>query len=95
MSDGSMGAFSRAELRRVDLAAGALRARGYTLGHFPSSILCSTVGGWVATRSSGQESLGFGRIEFSVKNVFAHRPVEKKRLLADDADPPPPVRPAS
>ena len=41
----------------------ALRARGYTLGHFPQSFEYSTLGGWVATRSSGQESLGYGRIE--------------------------------
>lgn len=40
-----------------------LRARGYTLGHFPQSFEYSTLGGWIATRSSGQESLGFGRIE--------------------------------
>lgn len=40
-----------------------LRARGYTLGHFPQSFEYSTLGGWVATRSSGQESLGYGRIE--------------------------------
>jgi alkyldihydroxyacetonephosphate synthase len=40
-----------------------LRARGFTLGHFPQSFEYSTVGGWVATRSSGQQSLGYGRIE--------------------------------
>jgi alkyldihydroxyacetonephosphate synthase len=40
-----------------------LRARGYTLGHFPQSFEYSTLGGWIATRSSGQESLGYGRIE--------------------------------
>jgi alkyldihydroxyacetonephosphate synthase len=40
-----------------------LRARGYTLGHFPQSFELSTLGGWVATRSSGQQSLGYGRIE--------------------------------
>ena len=40
-----------------------LRARGLTLGHFPQSFEYSTVGGWVATRSSGQQSVGFGRIE--------------------------------
>jgi alkyldihydroxyacetonephosphate synthase len=40
-----------------------LRARGYTLGHFPQSFELSTLGGWIATRSSGQQSLGFGRIE--------------------------------
>ena len=41
----------------------ALRVRGLTLGHFPQSFEQSTLGGWVATRSSGQQSLGFGRIE--------------------------------
>jgi alkyldihydroxyacetonephosphate synthase len=40
-----------------------LRARGYTLGHFPQSWELSTLGGWVASRSSGQQSLGYGRIE--------------------------------
>jgi alkyldihydroxyacetonephosphate synthase len=40
-----------------------LRADGLTLGHFPQSFELSTLGGWVATRSSGQQSLGFGRIE--------------------------------
>ena len=40
-----------------------LRARGYTLGHFPQSCEDSTLGGWVVTRSSGQQSLRYGRIE--------------------------------
>ncbi|PKN44440.1 MAG: FAD-binding oxidoreductase, partial [Deltaproteobacteria bacterium HGW-Deltaproteobacteria-17] len=40
-----------------------LRARGFTLGHFPQSFEYSTLGGWIATRSSGQQSLGYGRIE--------------------------------
>lgn len=41
----------------------ALVEKGYTLGHFPSSILCSTVGGWVAARSAGQLSSMYGKIE--------------------------------
>jgi len=41
----------------------ALGQRGFTLGHFPSSILCSTVGGWVAARSAGQASGYYGKIE--------------------------------
>ncbi len=41
----------------------ALRARGLTLGHYPQSWELSTVGGWVAARSSGQQSMGYGRIE--------------------------------
>ena len=40
-----------------------LRAQGYTLGHFPQSFELSTIGGWVASRSSGQQSLRYGRIE--------------------------------
>jgi len=40
-----------------------LRALGFTLGHFPQSFELSTLGGWIATRSTGQQSLGYGRIE--------------------------------
>lgn len=40
-----------------------LRAQGYTLGHFPQSFEYSTLGGWIATRSSGQQSIFYGRIE--------------------------------
>jgi len=40
-----------------------LRAHGFTLGHFPQSFEYSTLGGWVATRSSGQQSMRYGRIE--------------------------------
>lgn len=45
------------------LVESQLRARGYTLGHFPQSFELSTIGGWVASRSSGQQSLRYGRIE--------------------------------
>ena len=40
-----------------------LQARGFTLGHFPQSFEFSSLGGWIATRSSGQQSLHYGRIE--------------------------------
>jgi alkyldihydroxyacetonephosphate synthase len=40
-----------------------LNRRGLTVGHFPSSILCSTVGGWVAARGAGQCSGKYGKIE--------------------------------
>ncbi len=40
-----------------------LQAKGYTIGHFPSSILCSTVGGWIAARGAGQMSGRYGKIE--------------------------------
>ncbi|CAN5309561.1 FAD-binding oxidoreductase [soil metagenome] len=41
----------------------ALNARGYSMGHFPQSIYLSSVGGWVATRASGQYSTKYGSIE--------------------------------
>ncbi|MFZ0090538.1 MAG: FAD-binding oxidoreductase [Solirubrobacteraceae bacterium] len=37
-----------------------LAARGYTLGHFPDSFTHSTLGGWIATRSSGMQSDRYG-----------------------------------
>ncbi len=40
-----------------------LAQEGYTLGHYPQSWELSTIGGWVASRSSGQQSLRYGRIE--------------------------------
>ena len=40
-----------------------LNDRGLTLGHFPSSLPGTTIGGLVATRSSGQESSRYGSIE--------------------------------
>jgi len=41
----------------------ALAPHGLTLGHYPQSFETSTVGGWVVTRSAGQQSRGYGRIE--------------------------------
>jgi alkyldihydroxyacetonephosphate synthase len=46
-----------------------LAAEGVTLGHFPQSFEYSTVGGWVATRSAGQASTGYGRIDELVEAV--------------------------
>ncbi|MBN2554763.1 MAG: FAD-binding oxidoreductase [Anaerolineales bacterium] len=40
-----------------------LNPLGYTLGHFPQSWELSTLGGWIATRSAGQQSYHYGRIE--------------------------------
>ncbi len=40
-----------------------LNAAGYTLGHFPQSWEYSTLGGWLLTRSVGQQSYYYGRIE--------------------------------
>ena len=40
-----------------------LQPHGYLLGHYPQSWEYSTLGGWVVTRSVGQQSLHYGRIE--------------------------------
>jgi alkyldihydroxyacetonephosphate synthase len=54
----------------IDLE-GVLERRGFTVGHFPSSILCSTVGGWLAARGAGQCSSRYGKIEDMVRSADA------------------------
>lgn len=63
-----------------------LNPRGYTLGHFPQSFEFSTLGGWVVTRSSGQQSYHYGRIE----TLFAGGHIETPTGAMDL-----PVHPAS
>jgi alkyldihydroxyacetonephosphate synthase len=46
-----------------------LARRGYPFGHFPSSIYCSTVGGWLATRAAGQLSTKYGKVEDRVAGL--------------------------
>jgi alkyldihydroxyacetonephosphate synthase len=46
-----------------------LNRRGWTMGHFPSSIMCSTFGGWLAARSAGQLSTRYGKIEDMVQRL--------------------------
>ncbi len=59
-----------------------LAARGFTLGHFPQSWELSTLGGWIATRSAGQESLGYGRIESLVAGLDLSAPSGRLHLPA-------------
>ncbi len=63
----------------------ALNEKGYTLGHFPSSIMCSTAGGWVACRSAGQYSSKFGKIEDMVVSLDVVLP--DGTLVTVDASP--------
>jgi alkyldihydroxyacetonephosphate synthase len=49
-------------IRAIDLDA-RLAERGFTLGHFPQSFEHVSIGGCVATRSAGQASTGYGRID--------------------------------
>ncbi len=48
-----------------------LNSQGYSLGHIPQSIYTSTVGGWVATKATGQFSTGYGGIEDMVLGLEA------------------------
>jgi len=46
-----------------------LNRRGFTLGHFPSSIYGATVGGFAACRSAGQASTKYGKFEDMVTSL--------------------------
>jgi len=52
-----------------------LNAQGFTLGHFPQSFEFSALGGWIATRSAGQNSIGYGKIEALTQAVRVVTPV--------------------
>lgn len=62
-----------------------LEAHGRCLGHYPQSWELATLGGWVATRSSGQESLGYGRIEDMVAGLVLTTAKGHWRLRAQPA----------
>jgi len=56
--------------------------RGMTIGHWPQSIEISSVGGWVATRASGQYSTAYGNIEdivYSLEAVLADGSIYRSR----------------
>lgn len=46
-----------------------LGAQGFSLGHFPQSFRFASIGGFAATRSSGQASSGYGRFDAMVDAV--------------------------
>jgi len=51
-----------------------LGARGWTLGHFPDSFSHSTLGGWIATRSSGMQSDKYGDVADLTRGLRAVTP---------------------
>jgi alkyldihydroxyacetonephosphate synthase len=51
-----------------------LAAHGYTLGHLPQSYEYATIGGFAATRSSGQASAGYGRFDDMVVGLTVATP---------------------
>jgi alkyldihydroxyacetonephosphate synthase len=46
-----------------------LNAQGWTFGHYPDSFTHSTLGGWIATRSSGMQSDRYGDIADSTRGL--------------------------
>jgi alkyldihydroxyacetonephosphate synthase len=66
-------------------AEAALNARGLTLGHFPQSFERASVGGYVVTRSAGQASTGYGRIDDLVAGVRMATPEGELSLPAQPA----------
>jgi alkyldihydroxyacetonephosphate synthase len=66
-------------------AEAGLAKHGLTLGHFPQSFEYSTVGGWLATRSAGQASTGYGRIDEVVEGLRCVTPAGQLTVAARPA----------
>ena len=61
-------------------AEALLAERGLTLGHYPQSFEYATIGGFAATRSSGQSSAGYGRFDALVVGLRVATPRGELRL---------------
>jgi alkyldihydroxyacetonephosphate synthase len=59
---------------RAPRAEALLAEHGFTLGHFPQSYEWATIGGFAATRSSGQASAGYGRFDEMVLSLTLATP---------------------
>ncbi|MEU8651522.1 FAD-binding oxidoreductase [Streptomyces sp. NPDC048737] len=59
---------------RAPHAEALLAGHGFTLGHFPQSYEWATIGGFAATRSSGQASAGHGRFDDMVLGLTLATP---------------------
>ncbi|MDN0197890.1 FAD-binding oxidoreductase [Streptomyces sp. S.PNR 29] len=59
---------------RAPQAEALLAGHGFTLGHFPQSYEWATLGGFAATRSSGQASAGYGRFDEMVLGLTLATP---------------------
>ena len=57
-----------------------LGERGFSLGHFPQSFLFASIGGFAATRSSGQNSAGYGRFNDMVRGMHVITPAGSLNL---------------
>ncbi|CAN5272685.1 FAD-binding oxidoreductase [soil metagenome] len=61
-------------------AEALLAEQGLTLGHYPQSFEYATIGGFAATRSSGQSSAGYGRFDALVVGLRVATPRGEVRL---------------
>jgi len=61
-------------------AEALLGAEGLTLGHYPQSFEFASIGGFAATRSSGQASAGYGRFDSLVVGLRVATPRGELRL---------------
>jgi alkyldihydroxyacetonephosphate synthase len=67
-----------------------LGEHGFSLGHFPQSFEFATIGGFAATRSSGQDSAGYGRFDDMIRGLRVITPagvLELGRAPASAAGP--------
>ena len=67
-------------------AEALLAEHGLTLGHFPQSFEFASIGGFAATRSSGQSSAGYGRFDAMVVGLLAATPRGRLALGSAPAD---------
>jgi alkyldihydroxyacetonephosphate synthase len=51
-----------------------LAEHGFSLGHFPQSFEFASLGGYAATRSSGQDSAGYGRFSDMIRGLHVITP---------------------
>ncbi|MDD5017974.1 MAG: FAD-binding oxidoreductase, partial [Eubacteriales bacterium] len=67
---------AQAGIMQVDLET-YLNDRGYTLNHFPASMYCSSLGGFLSCRGSGHFSSKYGKIENMLLSLEAVLPTGK------------------
>lgn len=67
-------------------AEALLAEHGLTLGHYPQSFEYASIGGFAATRSSGQSSAGYGRFDAMVVGLTAATPSGELTLGSSPAN---------
>ena len=61
-----------------------LNYEGYTMGHIPQSLYCSSLGGWLACRAAGQFSTKYGKIDdmlISLEAVLPQGEIIRSKLV--------------